>query len=419
MSDTDRSHAPAAATTSESPGPWPRDGDGELQVSGRPLSLVVEEVGVTPCYLYDRTRLAARAQSLRKAFPREVLLHYAIKANPMPALVGFMADHVDGFDVASSGELRVALDAGMAREHISFAGPGKQESELRQAQAAGIMVNLESFREVDLLAKASERTGTPARVAIRVNLPFELKASGMKMSGGAKQFGVDAEQVPALLQRIDEAGLAFEGFHCFAGSQNLRPDAIVEAQQRSYELIRGWLDLLPAPIRFLNLGGGFGIPYSDRDPVLDTAPIFDSLHDLATRLPQDIGSQARIVVELGRYLVGEAGLYVCRVVDRKISRDKVFLVTDGGMHHHLAASGNFGQVMRRNYPIALNGLRAERETVSVVGPLCTPLDLLGDNVELDHAEPGDLIAVFQSGAYGRSASPRQFLGHPDVAEALV
>lgn len=388
-------------------------------MAGRPLSLVINEVGTTPCYLYDRTRLTERARALRTGFPAGVLLHYAVKANPMPALVGFMAAHVDGFDVASAGELRIALDAGMAREHISFAGPGKQESELRQAQAAGILINLESFREVDLLARASERSGTPARVAIRVNLPFELKASGMKMSGGAKQFGVDAEQVPALLRRIGDAGLAFEGFHCFAGSQNLRSGAIVEAQQRSYELIRGWLDLLPAPIRFLNLGGGFGIPYSERDPVLDTTPVFDSLHDLAARMPGDIGPQARIVVELGRYLVGEAGVYVCRVVDRKLSRDKVFLVTDGGMHHHLAASGNFGQVMRRNYPIALNGLRNERETVSVVGPLCTPLDLLGDNIELDRAEPGDLVAVFQSGAYGRTASPRQFLGHPDAAEALI
>ncbi|WP_298577910.1 pyridoxal-dependent decarboxylase, exosortase A system-associated [uncultured Luteimonas sp.] len=398
---------------------WPRAADGELLVSGRPLSQVVDEVGGTPCYLYDRGQLEARARSLRALFPRDVLLHYAIKANPMPALAGFMRAHVDGFDVASAGELRVALDAGMDREHVSFAGPGKQEAELQRAQAAGILVNLESFREIDLLARASERNGTPARVAVRVNLPFELKASGMKMSGGAKQFGVDDDQVPALLRRIAEAGLAFEGFHCFAGSQNLRAEAIVEAQQRSYELARTWLDAFPAPLRWLNLGGGFGIPYSERDKPLELAPVADSLHRLAARAAADFGPQSRLVVELGRYLVGEAGLYVCRVLDRKISRGKVFLVADGGMHQHLSASGNFGQVMRRNYPIAVNGAAREPEKATVVGPLCTPLDLLGDDVELGHAEPGDLVVVFQSGAYGRSASPRQFLGHPDVAEALV
>ncbi len=398
---------------------WPRADDGEWLVSGRPLSRVVDEVGGTPCYLYDRSRLAERARSLRDAFPEAVLLHYAIKANPMPALVGFMRAHVDGFDVASAGELRVALDAGMAREHVSFAGPGKRESELAQAQAAGILVNLESFREIDILARASERNGSPARVAVRVNLPFELKASGMKMSGGAKQFGVDADQVPALLQRIAAAGLAFEGFHCFAGSQNLRAEAIVEAQQQSYELARTWLEHLPAPLRWLNLGGGFGIPYSGRDRALDLAPVSDSLQRLAARAPADFGPQARLVVELGRYLVGEAGLYVCRVLDRKHSRGKVFLVTDGGMHHHLAASGNFGQVVRRNYPIAVNGAGARTEKATVVGPLCTPLDLLGDEVELAEAGPGDLVVVFQSGAYGLSASPRQFLGHPDAVEALV
>ncbi len=398
---------------------WPRAADGELLVSGRPLSQVVDEVGGTPCYLYDRGQLEARARGLRALFPRDVLLHYAIKANPMPALAGFLRTHVDGFDVASAGELRVALDAGMDREHVSFAGPGKQEAELRRAQAAGILVNLESFREIDLLARASERNGTPARVAVRVNLPFELKASGMKMSGGAKQFGVDDDQVPALLRRIADAGLAFEGFHCFAGSQNLRAEAIVEAQQRSYELARTWLDAFPAPLRWLNLGGGFGIPYSERDKPLELAPVADSLHRLAARAAADFGPQSRLVVELGRYLVGEAGLYVCRVLDRKISRGKVFLVADGGMHQHLAASGNFGQVMRRNYPIAVNGAAREPEKATVVGPLCTPLDLLGDDVELGHAEPGDLVVVFQSGAYGRSASPRQFLGHPDVAEALV
>ena len=398
---------------------WPRAADGELLVSGRPLSQVVDEVGGTPCYLYDRGQLEARARSLRALLPRDVLLHYALKANPMPALAGFMRAHVDGFDVASAGELRVALDAGMDREHVSFAGPGKQEAELQRAQAAGILVNLESFREIDLLARASERNGTPARVAVRVNLPFELKASGMKMSGGAKQFGVDDDQVPALLRRIADAGLAFEGFHCFAGSQNLRAEAIVEAQQRSYELARTWLDAFPAPLRWLNLGGGFGIPYSERDKPLELAPVADSLHRLAARAAADFGPQSRLVVELGRYLVGEAGLYVCRVLDRKISRGKVFLVADGGMHQHLAASGNFGQVMRRNYPIAVNGAAREPEKATVVGPLCTPLDLLGDDVELGHAEPGDLVVVFQSGAYGRSASPRQFLGHPDVAEALV
>ncbi|MEP6880877.1 MAG: hypothetical protein ABI866_02735, partial [Dokdonella sp.] len=321
-------------------------------------------------------------------------------------------------DVASAGELRIALDSGMDPVKISFAGPGKSDAELIQAQAAGILINLESFREVDVLSRASERNGTAARVAIRVNLPFELKASGMKMSGGARPFGIDAERVPEMLDLIRERGLAFEGFHLYAGSQNLNADAIIEAQTRCYELALSWLDHCPKPPLSLNLGGGFGIPYTIRDDALDVRAVTDNLATLDARIRNEMPS-AHLAIELGRYLVGEAGIYVSRVIDRKISHDQVFLIVDGGMHHHLAASGNLGQVMRRNYPVAVNRLSSEKEIASITGPLCTPLDLLADRAELDKADPGDLIVVFQSGAYGRSASPRGFLSHPDVIEALV
>ncbi len=397
---------------------WQRDADGELLVGGQRLSRVVAAVGTTPCYLYDRARIAARVQGLRGRLADGVLLHYAMKANPMPALVCHVAGLVDGLDVASAGELRVALDSGMASEHISFAGPGKSEAELAQSVAAGILVNLESFREIGILARVGERLGVRPRVAVRVNLPFELKASGMKMSGGARQFGVDSEEVPALLREIAAADLGFEGFHMFAGSQNLRHAAIVEAQQKCYAQALEWQDLLPSPVRSLNLGGGFGIPYTPGEAALEMGPVFDNLAELAQRLPGDWPG-AHIVIELGRYLVGEAGVYVSRVVDRKVSRGQVFLVVDGGMHHHLAATGNFGQVIRRNYPVAVNRTDLGSETASVVGPLCTPMDLLADRMELHRAEPGDLVVVFQSGAYGRSASPRGFLSHPEVVEALV
>lgn len=397
---------------------WPRDESGELLVNGKALSRVVQAVGTTPCYLYDRSRLTQQAGALRAMLPSQVLLHYAMKANPMPALVCHMAKLVDGIDVASSGELRVALDSGMSEQHISFAGPGKSDQELIQAQAAGILINVESFREIPVLARASESTGVRARVAVRVNLPFELKASGMKMSGGARQFGIDAELVPKMLEEIAAADLAFEGFHMFAGSQNLRNAAIIEAQTKCYELALEWADRFPSALRTLNLGGGFGIPYTRDETPLDVNPIIDNLNALAARASSDLPG-AHLVIELGRYLVGQAGIYVSRVIDRKISRGQVFLVVDGGMHHHLAASGNFGQILRRNYPVEINGNSGQTENSSVVGPLCTPLDLLADRMELDVAQPGDLVVVFQSGAYGRSASPRSFLSHPDVVEALV
>lgn len=411
-------NAVMAVSESQCFGDWQRDGHGEFLLAGRPLSSVVAEAGGTPCYLYDRDRVGQRCRDLRNRLDDKVHLHYAIKANPMPALVQHIAGMVDGLDVASGGELRVARDAGMDARHISFAGPGKSERELAQAHAAGVLINVESFREIRILSRLALRNGQPPRVAVRVNLPFELRSSGMKMTGGPRQFGIDADQVPRMLDLIAGSDLQFEGFHLFAGSQNLRAEAIIEAQQRSYDCALEWASRAPTSVQSLNLGGGFGIPYSLTDQRLQVGDVIDNLNGLAMRLRTDI-SQAHLVVELGRYLVGEAGVYVCRVVERKISQGHTFLVTDGGMHHHLAASGNFGQVVRKNYPLAVNGSGGEVEVASVVGPLCTPLDLLGDRVVLQVAEEDDLVVVFQSGAYGRTASPRNFLGHPDVIEALI
>ena len=391
-----------------------------LWIGGMPLTRLAARVGGTPFYAYDRQLLDQRVALLRRVLPPAVELHYAIKANPLPALVQHMAGLVDGFDVASSGELKVALDAGMAASAISFAGPGKRPAELAAAVAAGITINLESARELETVAELGLKQGRRPRVAVRINPDFELKTAGMKMGGGPKPFGVDAEQAPALLGRIGELALDFQGFHIFGGSQNLRAEAIVEAQNHTFELALRLAADAPAPVRSLNIGGGFGIPYFPGDTALDLAPIAANLArwlpTVGQRLPE-----AKVVLELGRYLVGEAGLYVAAVVDRKISRGHTFLITDGGMHHHLAASGNFGQVIRKNYPVAVGNrvVGTEREIVTVVGPLCTPLDVLAERMELAKAEVGDLIAVFQSGAYGLTASPSAFLGHPPCLEVLV
>lgn len=404
------SHAPLTG--------WPIVDDC-LQVGGISLLRLAQRVGRTPFYAYDRRMLSERVALLRRHVPQGIRLHYAMKANPMPALVAYMASQVDGIDVASGGELRVALDAGADPREVSFAGPGKSDAELAQAIAAGILVNVESAREVEILTRCARELDLPARVSVRVNPDFELKSSGMKMGGGPKQFGVDAEAVPELLREIRRAGLSFEGFHIYSGSQNLSSESICEAQRKTLELATRLAAAAPSPVQVLNIGGGFGIPYFPGERPLDLAPIGENLRDLQARAAQALPN-ATLVLELGRYLVGEAGIYVCRVVDRKVSRGQVFLVTDGGLHHQLAASGNFGQVVRKNYPVVVgnkvNG--AQREIASVVGPLCTPLDLLGDRMELAVAQPGDLVVILQSGAYGLTASPTAFLSHPAPVEIL-
>jgi diaminopimelate decarboxylase len=394
--------------------------DDSLQIGGIALARLAERVGRTPFYAYERSHIATRVALLRSELPPAVHLHYALKANPMPAVAQLLAGLVDGFDVASAGEMKVALDTGMAPAAISFAGPGKRSAELRSAVAAGVLLHLESEDEMNRVVAAGDLLGITPRVAVRVNPDFELKQAGMKMAGGARQFGVDATRVPAMLRRMARLGLDFHGFHLFCGAQNLSAAAICEAQRACVLLGLELGEHAPAPVRVLNIGGGFGVPYFPGERALDLRTVAQGLYPLVDLLRGD-WPDTRLVLELGRYLVAEAGVYVCRVIERKQSHGQVFLVTDGGLHHHLAASGNFGQVLRKNFPVAIGNRMAgdARETVTVVGPLCTPLDLLADRMDLARAEPGDLVVVFQSGAYGLTASPTAFLGHPAPLEVLV
>jgi diaminopimelate decarboxylase len=394
---------------------------GSLCVGGITVDVLAERVGGTPFFAYDRSLLTRRITELRAGLPSGIDVSYAIKANPMPAVVHHLSLLVDSFDVASALELRTALNTTMPPDRVSFAGPGKTPAELRQAVAAGVTVEMESGTEARRLAEIGEQLGIRPRVAIRVNPDFRIKGSGMRMGGGPAQFGVDAEQVPALLKELADSGLDLLGFHVFAGSQNLRAEVLAEAQGKTVDLILQLAQDAGSPVRYVNLGGGFGIPYFDQDEPLNLAAIGDSLSGLLEAKIRPQLPQARVVIELGRFIVGECGVYVTRITDRKQSRGRTFLVVDGGLHHQLAASGNFGQVIRRNYPIAIGNRMDEEasETATVVGKLCTPLDLLGDRVTLPSADIGDLVVVFQAGAYGLTASPTGFLSQPEPPEVLV
>jgi diaminopimelate decarboxylase len=394
---------------------------GRLVIGGMSVDRLADRVGSTPFFAYDRALLTARIDLLRATLPAGIDLSYAVKANPMPAVVQHLSRLVDSLDVASASEMRTALDTPLPASRVSFAGPGKTPAELTQAIAAGVTIEMESDTEWRRVAAIGERLGIRPRVAVRVNPDFEVKGSGMRLGGGPQQFGVDAEQVPTLLRDLAAADVDFLGFHIFAGSQNLHADILCEAQRKTVTLAVRLAGDAPLPVRYLNIGGGFGIPYFERDEPLDLPAIGANLSELLHREIRSSFGEIRVVVELGRYIVGESGVYVTRIIDRKSSRGKIFLIVDGGLHHQLAASGNFGQVIRRNYPVALaNRLDDDvTETATIVGCLCTPLDLLGDNVPLPAARIGDLVAVFQAGAYGLTASPTAFLSHPPPPEVLV
>ncbi len=394
--------------------------DNQLLIADKTAEQLVAIAGSSPVYVYARNELAERVAQLKAIMPNKLKLHYAIKANPMAAVVDHMASLVDGLDVASGKEMLVALGSGISSEDISFAGPAKSETELNAATAAGIVINVESVLELERLYDIHDNTGRKAKIAFRVNPDFELKSSGMKMAGGPKQFGIDAEQMPDILANLDTQRIDFKGFHIFSGSQNLKPEALIDAHNKTFELAERLIALSPATVEHVNIGGGLGIPYFPGEKKLDVAPVAENLKQLIVGRSAAF-AKADVVMELGRYLVGEAGYYICQVTDKKVSRGQTYLMTDGGLHHHLSNSGNFGQIIRKNYPVLIaNKITGEElEKVEIVGPLCTPLDIVGARLELPIAEVGDYVTVFQSGAYGATASPQDFLGHPHVKELLI
>ena len=398
------------------PDGFPAQGD-DLMIGGRSARDWVQAHG-SPLFLYDPDLMTARLQALRADMPPGVKIHYAMKANPHPAVVAHFASLADGIDVASAGELAIAVEAG-ARD-VSFAGPGKTDAELAAALAAGVTVSLESEGEAARLATLAREAGRHAAVAIRINPAFELKGAGMRMGGRPQPFGIDEERIPALLASLPDMPFDFKGFHVYLGSQSLSADGIIAAQTATLDLLVSLLPLCPVRPGFFNIGGGFGVPYFPGDVPLDTLAVGKAL---AATLERHAAALADIdiIIELGRYLVAEAGIYLTTVVDRKESRGETFVVTDGGLHHQLAASGNFGQILRRNYPLVVATRMAADvvETVNVAGCLCTPLDRLGERQALAPARPGDIIAIFQAGAYGLTASPLLFLGHARPAEVVT
>jgi diaminopimelate decarboxylase len=394
--------------------------EGELAIGGRKCSALVEAAGGTPLFVYSADRIRQRMAELRAAMPQQLRIHYAMKANAYASLLELMGTLVDGFDIASQGELAMALAAGLPADRVSFAGPGKRDSELTAAIVAGVTLNLESENEARRALEIGERHGVTPRLAIRVNPDFELRGSGMKMGGGAKPFGLDAERVAPLAREIIAARAEWRGFHIFTGSQALDSGAIAETQANVLNLAAELAEATDHPLPRLNMGGGFGIPYFNGDQPLDVTAVGAALSERFAALPDALAS-TEFAIELGRYLVGEAGVYLTRIVDRKESHGATFLITDGGLHHQLAASGNFGTVVRRNYPAAIASKFAEppSEEASVVGCLCTPLDRLADQALLPRADVGDLVAIFCAGAYGASASPSAFLGQGPAREMLV
>lgn len=395
----------------------------ELCLGGIPTSAIAHEFG-TPLFIYDAGVIERKFKLLRGTLPAEFDIYYSVKANPAQAILRLLLEKGCGLEAASGGEFRQARAAGCAGSRIVFAGPGKTEAELEEVLAEGIgEIHAESTLELERIASISRHLGVRATVALRINPGAEAQGGAMRMGGKPAPFGIDEEALDAVLSVVkSEPAIELAGIHLFAGTQILDYSVLLQQYRHGLQIARQVIDCVGHGLRTIDFGGGLGVPYFSHEQELQ----MDNLREGLQSMMQEIGADkhfhgTRFLLEPGRYLVGEAGIYVTRVTDIKNSRDKKFVIVNGGMHHHLAASGNLGQTIKRNYPVGvLNRISlAPAEKVDVVGPLCTPLDVLARGIEIPRAEVGDLVGVFQSGAYARSASPGAFLSHPSAGEVLV
>ncbi|HET6885792.1 MAG TPA: hypothetical protein VFH32_06155 [Rubrobacteraceae bacterium] len=396
--------------------------DGEFAPSGVPVSEIARNFG-TPFYLYHGETIVGRVRRVREAVGTEV--SYSVKANPSLGVCQLIArEREAGAEVASSGELAVALAAGFEPEDIVFAGPGKTDDELRRVVEAGIFAdNVESLGEIDRLAKIAKAMGREIGVGLRINPTAQLMGSQMRMGGTVGQFGMDqAELREAVEKTLSHPELILRGIHVYTATQVFEVEPLLEHCRNIFEIALEAADYAGGPLEMIDFGGGFGVPYFEKMSEFDLERFGEGFRELLNAYRTDPRLEGcRFLFELGRYLVADSGVYVTRAVDVKQTRGKTFVVTDGGMNHHLTATGNMGQVFRKSYPL-LNLTRMSgvpEESVAVAGPCCTPLDMFGSSISLADPEVGDLIGVFYSGAYGFSASNLGFLSHPAPAEVLL
>jgi diaminopimelate decarboxylase len=394
--------------------------DGQLLIGGYPAEDLVAEAGGTPLFAYDNNIVGAQIARFKGAMADGIALHYSVSANPYQPLLEFLGRYIDGFRIVSMGELKRLEQAQLAGIPMNLAGPGKLDAELEAAVKFGATISVESEGEARRAIRAAERAGIQPKISVRVTPPFGIEGGRVTIGSRPSPFGIDADRVPLVVLGLLEAGVDWRGLHMFAGSQCLDAEALAEVHRVTVAHAGEIAEAIGGPLPELNLGSGFDIACRPGDAPLDIDAVAAALNQTLCNAPRLLAT-TRFTIELGRWLVGESGVYLTRVVDRTESCGRIFLTTDGGGHHLIGATGGLGERGTANFPIAVAGRfgEAAEEEVTVTGCLCTPFDVLGDQVGLPRAEEGDLIAVFCAGAYSLSASPQAWESRPLAREMLV
>lgn len=386
---------------------------GTLVLGKRDVRDLAEHFG-TPFYAYDAALIRENYRRVASAFPA-FRIAYSLKANPNLGVCAILRRCGSLAEVASGGEIMAAFASGFHPREILFAGPAKQDWELELACRRNIgVINVESLGELERLNTIAQSLRRCPRVCIRVNTRVGSRDAVEKMVGGSSRFGIDEEEISSVLRSRTES-IRVVGIHVYTGSQILDEDEIVSNIVRGVQLFVRCSRVAHTPLKSLVCGGGLGVPNQAGQPALDLAYLRKRLTARLARYDQQL-KKMQLTLEIGRYLVASAGVFVTRVVDVKASRGRVYVSTDGGMNNFLRPI-----FMRVEHPILAVNRLDERLQISadMGGPLCTPLDLYGTNVRLPHVAVGDLVGIFNAGAYGFTMSIHGFLSHPVPAEVIV
>jgi diaminopimelate decarboxylase len=377
----------------------------------------------TPAYVYDADEIARRFEILQRLFGEHFGVSYAVKANPNVRLMQSMLPHLATFDVSSFKEFERALEAGCPARQVTFSGPAKRPGEIHGAVALGLgELVIESLAEAKIADQAAAELGVIQSVLLRINPANAPRRFGVSFSGRASQFGVDEEDLDEAIDHLMATRhLQLVGFHIFSGTNSVDAEAIAENFAifvRLFQRAAARADIAPRKLIF---GSGFGISYGGNEAPLDIERVAAGVLPMIVEMKRDPRfAQAQCILEMGRWLVGPAGWLLTSVVGEKHSRGTDYRLCDAGFNNHLAACGMMGAVIRRNWSMlnVSNPAGTER-TYTLVGPLCTSIDILATAVPLPELRIGDVVAIENSGAYGLTASPTRFISHPEPAEVLL
>ncbi len=376
----------------------------------------------TPFYVYDLDVINRQVGALRATLPENVDIAYAVKANPALAIVAHLGGLGLGADVASGGELATALRAGIPAERIVVTGPGKRDAELRAAVAALVRaITVESPGELDRLDRMAAATDRRVPILLRSSVGESASLERVRLVGddGAGKFGMDEPDLRAAARAASRSPhLELLGIHRFGASNVLDAGRLAAHVGETVELARSVTDHAGVPLRLVDAGGGLGIPYELHEESLDLGGLGQRLGVLAAGWATMPGLRdLRLLVEPGRYLVGAAGAYVARVVDRKRVGEAEVAILDGGVHHLLRPA-----LVGHEHRVRILGQApgtARSWPVTIAGPLCSGLDVFAANATLPAPAVGDLVAVLDAGAYGFTESMPFFLSHPIPAEVAI